>query len=119
MHRRTLALLARPIAALSVALGLAAPCLAEITLAPFLRDHAVLQRDLPIVIAGTADPEEPIEVVFGAATAVTQAGKSGTFTVTLPAQPADAAGRELVVRGKQSIVVHDILLGDVWLCSGQ
>jgi sialate O-acetylesterase len=84
------------------------------------QDHAVLQRDRPIVVWGHAEPNEAVVVALGAATARAHADASGRWSVTLPAM---AAGGPFVLSAqgssgaRQSAV--DILLGDVFLCSGQ
>lgn len=105
--------------ACSLALALASSALADVTLAPFFRDHAVIQRDQPIRVSGTASPGEKISVTFGGASGAAEAAQSGAFLVALPAQPASSTPRDLVVRGANTVTVHDVLVGDVWLCSGQ
>lgn len=109
----------RRLAPAASALVLTLTAAADITLAPAFRDHAVLQRDKPITVWGTADAGESVEIQFGAAKASAKAGPDGSFSVVLPAQPASAAPLDLTATGKTMVVVHDILVGDVWLCSGQ
>ena len=101
-----LALLASPIA-------MAAPKLAS----PFT-DHAVLQREQSLPVWGRADPGEPIEVSLAGKQAKTTADAKGEWSVKLPALPAGGPF-ELKVVGKQTISLKDILVGEVWLCSGQ
>lgn len=103
----------------AVALLLAASASADVTLAPAFRDHAVLQRDKPILVTGTADPGEAVEVSFGGKTVKAVVTDKGTFVATLAASGASSEPRDLVVKGKNEIVVRDVLVGDVWLCSGQ
>ncbi len=81
-------------------------------------DHAVLQRDVPLPITGMAAPGEKITVTLGDAKARTKADANGAWTVTLPAQK---AGGPLVLtaKGKTKVELKDILIGDVWFCSGQ
>jgi sialate O-acetylesterase len=92
---------------------------AEVTLAPIFSDHAVLQRGKPIPIWGWADPGEKITVKFVGNTQRTQGGSDGKWRVDLPALEADAKGQNLSVSGSNEIELHDILIGDVWLCGGQ
>jgi sialate O-acetylesterase len=79
----------------------------------------VLQRDQTIRIWGTANAAEAVEVAFAGQTAATTAGQDGRWLVTLPAQPASAESRELRIRGRNTLTIHDVLVGDVWICGGQ
>ena len=80
----------------------------------------MLQRDRPLPVWGWADPGERVRVTLGNAAPVeTTANAAGRWRVTLPAQRASATPVELVVEGKNRIVVRDLLVGEVWLCSGQ
>lgn len=78
----------------------------------------VLQRDAPLRIWGWADPGEHITVDFHAARIATDADRNGRWSAALG--PFEAGGPfEMTVSGKNRLTVHDILLGDVWLASGQ
>jgi sialate O-acetylesterase len=92
---------------------------AEPALPAFFSDHAVLQRDKPLPIWGTADPGEAIVVSLGSEKATTTTAADGRWKVTLPAQPLSKDPLVLTVKGKTTVTRQDILLGDVWLCSGQ
>lgn len=86
-------------------------------------DHAVLQRGVPLPVFGVATPGEEITVTLGAAagepvTARTTAGADGAWAVTLPAQEAGGPW-VLTAKGKTTVTLQDILVGDVWFCSGQ
>ena len=83
-----------------------------------LTDHAVLQHGVPLPITGVAEPGEPITVTLGKDHARTSAGAEGTWTVTLPAQP-PGGPLVLAAEGRTTVELHDILVGDVWFCSGQ
>jgi sialate O-acetylesterase len=98
---------------------LAAVTRADVTLAPLFADHAVLQRDKPIPIWGRADAGEPVTVTFHGQTVNATAGSDGHWIVCLDALPASSEPADLVVTGKNKIAVHDVLVGEVWLCSGQ
>jgi sialate O-acetylesterase len=84
------------------------------------QDHAVLQRDRPIVVWGRAASGEGVSVSLGAATATTRADPSGQWSVQLPAM---SAGGPFVLSAQGSAgvqqAVRDVLVGDVFLCSGQ
>jgi sialate O-acetylesterase len=119
--RRTAALSAAlSIHCLFPALLLAAlPAGAAVRLPAILSDHMVLQRSASTPVWGWADAGEPVSVRLGAAEASTRAGADGRWRVDLDLRTAARAG-ELQVRGAASgITVRDVLLGDVWLASGQ
>ncbi len=92
---------------------------ADVSLAPLFSDHAVLQRDKPIPIWGRADAGEPITVTVHGQSVSTIAARVGRWIVYLDALPASTEPADLVVTGKNQIAVHDVLVGEVWLCSGQ
>ena len=102
-------------------LFLAASCAAraDVTLAPLFTDHAVLQRDKPVPVWGKADPGENIVVRFKQQVRQAVAGSDGRWEVLLDALPADSAGADLMAAGKNTVTLHDIVVGEVWLCSGQ
>lgn len=95
---------------------------AQLRIAGVFTDHAVLQRDQPATIWGWADPDEKITVTFASQSKPATADASGSWRVKLDPMPASAEGRDLVVqselKGRQSKLT-DIVVGDVWLCSGQ
>lgn len=101
------------------ALLAATQLLANVRLAPIFTDGAVLQRDQPIVVWGTADVGETVRVEFKGREGRAEAGKDETWRVTLPALAVAEEGSDLVVTGKNRLVCRDVLLGDVWWCSGQ
>ncbi|AXB55717.1 sialate O-acetylesterase [Flavobacterium fluviale] len=78
----------------------------------------VLQRDKQIPIWGFADPNESVEIHFNKQIKKTQADKNGKWTVNL--SPEKAGGPfELIIIGKNKIVIKNVLVGEVWICSGQ
>jgi sialate O-acetylesterase len=98
---------------------LCASVFADVTLAPVFTDHAVLQRDKPLPVWGKADAGERVTVTFAGQTIGTTAGKDGRWIVYLAPLPASSISADLVVAGKNSVQLTDVLVGDVWLCSGQ
>jgi len=92
---------------------------ADVVLAPLFADHAVLQRDKPLPVWGTADAGEKITVTFHGRVGATTAASDGRWIVLLEPLPADPIGTDLVVAGKNTVALSDILIGEVWLCSGQ
>ena len=105
-----------------IALFAGSTALAEVQLAsPFTR-HLVLQRELPAPVWGTAEPGEKITVSFAGQKRRTKAGADGKWCVDLKPLKASSEGRELVVTGSKTaapIKLEDVLVGEVWLCSGQ
>jgi sialate O-acetylesterase len=79
-------------------------------------DHMVVQRERPVPVWGRADPDQEIVVEFAGRRAVTRADASGAWRVTLEPLEASATPRDLVIGSR---VIRDVLVGDVWLCSGQ
>jgi len=92
---------------------------AEVRLPGFFTDHMVLQRQMPLKIWGWADPGEQVRVTLGDATEVATAGDSGRWSVSLPAMNASSTPLQLTVEGSNTLTLSDILIGEVWLCSGQ
>ena len=83
-------------------------------------DHAVVQRDRPIAVWGEADAGEAVTVTLGNESATARADADGRWRATLPAMTAGGPYR-LSVRssGGDAQELSDILVGDVFLCSGQ
>jgi sialate O-acetylesterase len=79
----------------------------------------VLQRGIPVPVWGTAAAGEHVRVTFGAADATATADAAGRWQATLPELTASATPQQLVIEGKNKIVFDDVVVGDVWLCSGQ
>ena len=79
----------------------------------------VLQRDLPVPVWGEAAPGETVTVAFAGQSRTSTAGGDGKWRVTLDPLAASAEPRELSVRGTNIIGFSDILVGEVWFCSGQ
>ncbi len=103
------------------ALATAGAASAAPVLTPVWTDHAVIQRDRPVVVEGTAAPGEKLSATLGSATASTTATTGGSFALHFPARTASADPVTLTVTGADGskIAVSDLLVGDVWLCGGQ
>ncbi|WP_197529198.1 sialate O-acetylesterase [Aeoliella mucimassa] len=93
--------------------------MAELRLPSLFTDHMVLQRDEPVPVWGWSDPQATVYVVFAGQTKTTTADENGRWQVTLdPLSVGDP--RSLVVEAKQDrLEVKDVLVGEVWICSGQ
>lgn len=96
----------------------AAHCQAEVRVFAMIGDHMVIQRDQPVHVWGNADPGESISVSFHGESTSTQPDEYGQWSVYLP--PVKAGGPyEMEIRGTNTIHIRDILVGDVWIASGQ
>ncbi len=82
-------------------------------------NHMVLQRDSPVRIWGWADVAESVTVAFGRDRIQTKAGADGRWQVMLPKMSANAHPQILTIVGKNTLAFQDVLVGDVWVCSGQ
>jgi sialate O-acetylesterase len=103
---------------LSALLAISLQTSANIRLPKILSDNMVLQRNKPITLWGWADANENITVTFKQQTKSTKADKSGKWTVTLSSETAGGPFN-LTLKGKNSITLSNILIGEVWVCSGQ
>ncbi len=93
---------------------------ARVRMPHFFSNNMVLQRDMQDPIWGTADPGEKITVRFAGKRVTAVAGSDGRWMARLSPLHADAKPRTLVVAGrKHRIRLTNVLVGDVWLCSGQ
>ena len=107
------------IAAIAFVCAMRAVAQAAVTPHALFADHAVLQRDVELPVWGTASAGERVVVALNGHTATATADASGYWKAVLPPQPAGGPYL-LTVAGETNIVdVDDILLGDVWLASGQ
>ena len=100
-------------------LGLGASARADVIPAPLFTDNAVLQRDKPVPVWGQADAGEKVSVTFGSQTVSTAADAAGRWRVDLAALPASATPADLVIKGNNTITLANIVVGEVWLASGQ
>jgi len=92
---------------------------ADVKLASVFGDSMVLQRDLPVPVWGWADAGEAVTVTLGDQTKKTETKSDGKWRVTLDVLAANATGQSLTVQGKNTIALKDVLIGEVWICSGQ
>jgi len=92
--------------------------LADVQLPKIFSDNMVLQRDTHLPIWGTASPGEVVTVTLDQQTVKTEANKKGKWKIKLaPVKLGDP--RTLTITGNNKIVLKNVLIGDVWLCSGQ
>lgn len=103
-------------ASAAVALAASTSAFAEVKLPSIFSDHMVLQRESPVPVWGKANPGEVVTVEFGGQKKSATADASGKWMVTLDAMPANAQPQ--VLRAGNA-TVQDVLVGEVWLASGQ
>jgi sialate O-acetylesterase len=107
--------------ALLVAAGLAfsAPARADVKLPSILGSNMVLQREKPCPIWGWAAPGEDVTVRFAGQKHSATADAAGNWSVRLDPMKASKNPRSLTVDGKNTVKLDNVLVGEVWLCSGQ
>jgi sialate O-acetylesterase len=103
--------------------GLAAGLSAQVRLPAVIGDHMVVQQDKPVAVWGWAGKNEPVTVLFNGQEKKAVAAADGTWRVVFDPLKAEAGTGplEMTVRGAKgpAFVVKDILVGEVWVCSGQ
>ena len=92
---------------------------ASITLPAIFSDHMVLQQGVTLPVWGKADPGEAVFVRVSGESGMTTADATGTWRVVLRPLPRSSDPTTLVVQGKNRMTIHDVLLGDVWMCAGE
>ena len=99
----------------------AATCLslrADVKLPSIFSDNMILQRDCKVNVWGWADDGEKVTVNFKGQT-VSAIAKNGKFMLSLNPISASAIGEKLTVQGKNKIELNNVIVGDIYLCSGQ
>jgi sialate O-acetylesterase len=117
---RALRLISRqvPVLLVALALSLTISANAEVSLPALLADHMVIQRGLPVHVWGMAAPLEPVTVTFRGETKSGTADDLGRWSIYL--SPGEAGGPfQLSIKATNTIVLDDVLVGDVWVASGQ
>jgi sialate O-acetylesterase len=96
----------------------AAPSFANVKLPKLIASNMVLQRDAPLKIWGWADPGEKVNISFHGKNFTCIAGNEGKWLVTMPAFKTGGPF-DMTIKGKNTITLKNILMGDVWVCGGQ
>lgn len=112
--------------ALATVLRLALACLAlnltvraDVVLPSILSNGMVLQRETPAPVWGWADPGEEVTVEFAGQTKKVMPDRDGKWMVKLDALEASAEPRNMTISGKNKIRLENVLVGEVWIASGQ
>src|SRR3989304_8799611 len=93
--------------------------LAYVELPGIFGNNMVLQRGVQVPVWGWADSGEKVTVSFVSQVKTTTADKNGNWSVKLEPMKADKNPREIIVSGKNTIKFNNVLVGDVWIASGQ
>ena len=101
------------------ALLVASPAWADVALPPIISTHMVLQKSAKARVWGKADPGEAVAVTLDAATGKATAGPDGKWAVELNLSESKPGPFELVIQGKNRLAVADVVVGEVWVASGQ
>jgi len=95
------------------------PGRADVRMPDLFSEHAVLQRSPATPVWGWAGEGEEVGVSLAGIDARTVAGKDGRWTVSLDLEKAAAGPHEMLIQGRNKVVVDDVVIGEVWLASGQ
>jgi sialate O-acetylesterase len=91
----------------------------DVSLNNMFGDHMVLQQGISNRVWGKADPGEAVTVTFAGQTKTTTAAADGAWAVSLDPVREYGGPHTLTVKGKNEIAFRDVLVGEVWVCSGQ
>ncbi|MDR0507525.1 MAG: beta galactosidase jelly roll domain-containing protein [Dysgonamonadaceae bacterium] len=95
------------------------PVSATVKLPSVISDNMMIQRDMPITIWGWSDKGETVSLTFNNQTVKTKAGKDGVWKAELKAMPYGGP-YQMTIKGKSNTIqLSNILIGDIWVCSGQ
>jgi sialate O-acetylesterase len=104
--------------ALLCGLSFLSPVTADVSVPTLFSDHMVLQREKPVKVWGWAEPGESVNIKLNSVTAGTITSENGQWMVELPAMPAGGP-YTLHIIGNNELVIEDVLVGEVWIASGQ
>ena len=91
---------------------------AELKFSPVFGDHMVVQRNKPIHVWGWTSPSQSVSVQLADKSASVTADDTGRFDISLDALPAGGP-HEMTIKADESVTFKDVLVGEVWVCSGQ
>ena len=90
----------------------------QVRLPAIFGDHMVIQRNLPVPVWGWSSPGEKIIIKFNHQSKQTTANRNGKWRINLDPEPAGGP-YEISIQGRNTRLIHDVLVGEVWICSGQ
>ncbi|HVZ98032.1 MAG TPA: sialate O-acetylesterase [Chitinophagaceae bacterium] len=97
---------------------ISAPVFADVRLPKIFGDNMVLQRNKPIPVWGWASPKEKITIQFDHQAKTVKADKNGKWMVKLDNEAAGGP-YQLIIKGKNTLTFNNVMVGEVWVCSGQ
>ncbi len=109
----------KPVIAVLAVILAATSAAADVKLPPVIGDHMVLQRDRAVPIWGWADPGEKVTVKIAGQSHSAVADGDGHWTVKLEPMRATRDSLVMTLTASNFIILDDILVGEVWVCSGQ
>jgi len=92
---------------------------ADVSMPAIFGDHMVLQQGVTLPVWGTASPGEHVSVSVGNLSAETVADGSGKWRVTLRPLALSSNPLVMVINGNNRVELHDVIVGDVWICAGE
>ena len=95
------------------------PLQADVKLPAIFSDHAVLQKSAHVPVWGKADPGEKVTVALGTNTVSTTAGENGRWALELDLKDSGMGPFAMTVEGKNKLTLSDVVVGEVWVASGQ
>lgn len=116
--KNTIPFFARTVLAVALAVMLSNSANAELNVPKIFSDSMVLQREQPIPVWGWEDPGTEVHVVLGDEVKKAKADDAGKWMVEFSAKKAGGP-HKMVIEGTNRIEFNDVLIGEVWLCSGQ
>ena len=91
----------------------------KLRVANVFSNHMVLQQDMSVPVWGTASPGQKLTVRFAGQEKQTRVDENGQWRIQLDPLKASAIGKDLIISADEQIVLSDVLVGEVWICSGQ
>lgn len=119
MRRISMEMIRLTRATCGILLMLTAVVFPNVTMNRLFASNMVLQHGMPAPVWGTASAGENISVQFNGQTKTAVAVSSGAWKVTLDSMSIDTTARQMVVKGANTVTLSNILIGDVWYCTGQ
>ncbi len=104
---------------IAVLLSFTTVAMADVKLPAILSDHAILQNAEDVPIWGKAEPGEAVTVSLNGQTLETTTDQDGRWRISLNLADSPAGPFEMTVRGRNTVTIRDVVVGEVWLGSGQ
>ncbi len=92
---------------------------AALKLPNIFTDHMVVQQNIPIKVWGWTNPNQDVSFEFAGQTTAVKANSEGRFDASLPAVKADGKSHTLTIKADDTVTINDVVIGEVWICSGQ